>query len=63
MASLAGSLDAAVRAVVPNIEGVKIGSRAERATWSVVFSGEPTQQDRNAAQAVIDAFVIDDDML
>lgn len=63
MASIAGNLDAAVRAVAPNIKGVKITDRTDRSTWSVVFVGEPTQAERDAVQSVIDAFVVEDGML
>lgn len=51
----AAELDEAVRAVCP-IDGVNIGRVDDRSTWSARFKDEATDEQRKAAQSVIDAF-------
>jgi hypothetical protein len=46
----------AVYAVAPNMCGVSVGSKADKATWSVRFSDGTTQAEKDAAQAVIASF-------
>ncbi len=47
-------LDAQLKAVAP-IHGVSIGKLDDKATWRVDFKPEATAEQRQAAQAVIDA--------
>ncbi len=56
MSTLAAKLDIAVRAVCP-ILGVSIGDPASKATWLIRFAPEATQQQRDAAVAVVGSFV------
>ena len=56
MTTLAASLDAAVRAVCPAIDGVSIGRKDDRSTWKVHFRPEATAAQREAAQSVINGF-------
>lgn len=53
--SLAARLDAAIKAVAP-ITGVRIRQTDDRSTWEAQFLPEATQEQRDAAQAVIDGF-------
>ncbi len=53
--SLASRLLAAVKAIVPQIEDVRIGSDTDRSTWKVL----PTDH-QTAAQATIDSFNAND---
>ena len=48
-------LDSALKVVCP-IHGVSVGRRDDKATWRINFKDEATAQERDAAQAVIDAF-------
>lgn len=52
---LPGLLHIAVSAVAP-IDGVSIGDRTNKATWTVSFKEIATPEQRVAAQQVIDAF-------
>lgn len=45
----------AIAAVCP-IDGINIGREEDRSTWSASFKAEATEEQRAAAQAVIDAF-------
>ena len=49
-------LETAIRAVCPAIDGLSIGRKDDRATWSVQFRPEATDAERAAAQAVIDGY-------
>jgi hypothetical protein len=64
MASLAGALDAAIRAVAPEIVGVTIGNRADRSTWAATYPEgvTPSAAAQEAVQAVIDGFVVTPDL-
>ncbi len=63
MVSLAGALDASIRAVYPHIEGVAIGKRADRSTWTVRYTQEPSAAERASVQAAVDAFTAEPDMM
>mgnify|MGYP001583298092 CR=1 FL=1 len=52
---IAAKLDATIKAVCP-IEGVSIGRRDDKATWRIDFKPKATQPQKDAAQAVLDAF-------
>jgi hypothetical protein len=52
-------LHARIATVCP-IDGVSIGSLADRTTWRAGFRVEATAQQRAAAQAIIDAWTEDD---
>jgi hypothetical protein len=54
--SAAAKLDAALKSAGIPIEGISIGRWSDKATWRVDFAVEPTKEQRDAAQAVIDAF-------
>lgn len=55
--SLVTQLDAAVRTVCP-IHGVSIGRKDDKTTWRIDFVDDATPQQRTAAQALIDGFVV-----
>jgi hypothetical protein len=54
MNTFAARLHAAVAAVCP-VHGVTIGRRDDRSSWIAHFTDEATEDQRHAAQAVIDA--------
>lgn len=54
--SIAQKVERAIRAVCPNITGVSLGVIGDKATWRVDFTAEATQEQREGAQAAIDAF-------
>ncbi len=49
-------LHEAVAAVCP-IDGVSVGNKSNKLTWTAQFKPQATQGQKDAAQAVIDAFV------
>lgn len=51
----AGWLDSQISEVAP-IDGIRIGVPDDKSTWEVWFKAEATQEQRAAAQAVIQAF-------
>lgn len=55
MTTIAAKLDAAIKAVCP-ILGVSIRRKDDKATWRIDFRPEATQPQKDAAQAVLDAF-------
>ena len=52
---LAKKLDEAIKQVCP-IDGISIGIPSDKQTWKISFKPEATQEEKDAAQAVIDAF-------
>ena len=52
------ALHAAIEAVAP-IDGVSVGSRADKATWRVSFKPEATDEQKAAAASVVAAFNLD----
>ena len=52
---IALALDTAIKEVCP-IDGVSIGSLTDRSLWRVDFKNEATQEQRQAAIAVLEAF-------
>lgn len=55
----ASELDKSIAEVCP-IVGVSIGNKDDKSTWRIDFKPEATQPERDAAQAVVDAFVWDE---
>lgn len=53
--TLAGALDAAIKAVCP-IYGVSIGVDDDKTTWRIDFTEDATTDQQAAAQKVLDAF-------
>lgn len=53
--SIADKVEAAIKAVCP-INGVSIGRVNDKSTWRIDFKDEATQEQRQAAQAALDAF-------
>lgn len=49
-------LDAALRSVCPSIDGVSIGNVADRSSWRVWFSGNESEDQRQAALVVLATF-------
>lgn len=56
MLNIATKLDLAVRAVCPDIVGVRVGDLNDRNTWSIEFSSSATSQQRQDALSVIAGF-------
>ncbi len=52
---IAANLDAAVRAVCPEIDGVSVGNKTDKQTWVVAFRPAATQEQRDAAASAIAA--------
>lgn len=55
----AAKLDKAIKTVCP-IDGVSIGRKDDKSTWRIDFRPEATQTQRDAAQAILSAFIWDD---
>lgn len=53
---IATKLNDAIKAVCP-IHGVSIGRKDDKKTWRIDFKTEATEQQKAAAQQVLDAFV------
>lgn len=51
-------LDKVIRAVCP-IHGVSIGRKNDKITWRIDFTEEATLEQREEAQAVVDAFDVE----
>ena len=49
-----GKLETAIKAVCPNIWGISINKIDDKATWRIDFGDEATEEEKAAAQAVID---------
>lgn len=56
--TLAAELDQAVKQVAP-ITGVSIGDTNDKLTWKLHFKPKATQEQKDEAQAVLDAFTYD----
>jgi hypothetical protein len=55
----AGDLFDQLRAAVPSVVAFSVGDPADKATWRVDFAEGATQAERDAAQAVVDGFTVE----
>jgi hypothetical protein len=56
-----GDLDTAIRAVAgPKYQGISVTDMADKATWKLAFAEGATQAERDAAQAIVDGYSVQD---
>jgi hypothetical protein len=56
MDTTSSQLDAQVRAVCPNIDGVWVGNPSDKTTWGIWFQSSATSAQQTAVQNVITSF-------